>query len=58
MREVGLRSLEEQPIPGLEFAGYLEKLRRFLLLLLRCATPSSTLPSTQVSSHSQVPPPN
>jgi hypothetical protein len=35
MREVGLRSLEEQPIPGLEFAGYLEKLRRFLLLLHR-----------------------
>jgi hypothetical protein len=36
-REVGLRSLEEQPVSRLEFAGYLEKLCRFLLLLLHRA---------------------
>jgi hypothetical protein len=41
-RQVGLRSLDEQPIPRLEFAGYLEKLCRFLLLLLLCATPSTS----------------
>jgi len=36
-REVGLRSLKEQLIPWLEFAGYLEKLCRFLLLLMHRA---------------------
>src|SRR5882757_8121018 len=36
-REVGLRSLEEQPVTRLEFAGYLEKLCCLLLLLLHHA---------------------
>ena len=33
-RDVGLRSLEEKPMLWLQFAGYLEILRRLLLLLL------------------------
>ena len=36
-RDLGLRSLEEQPILWLEFAGYLEMLCRFLLLFLHHA---------------------
>jgi hypothetical protein len=33
-RDVGLRSLEEQPVLPLEFAGDNKKLCRFLILLL------------------------